>query len=199
MTGTGAPNEFPRGWDLNVALAALLPGLPVRAAAGCPAPLHPSRDLGWTKCATGQFCYRRPRWPFISLLLPLAASERLEQTVGAGGPGHGNGKRGQSALPRRDLRHPAQPIPGAAGRQHALPPRARRCGEGGKAQDRRGCVAMCGGFLSGAAGSSDVLAGSPFFAGAVSSGTMCSAGMNLSSAHGSRLHLRKARQERASS
>lgn len=80
------------------------------------------------------------------------------------------------------------------------PPAASlRCRDGHEGAGRReglgtegGSVARCRGFLPGAAGSSNGGAGSPFLAGALSpGGATCSAGMNLSPAHGGCRHLRR--------
>lgn len=77
--------SFPKAWIWTLpSPLSSEPRLPITAAAGCTAPLHPPQGLGWKQSATGQFCYRSP--PLISPLHLLPASEMLEQIVGAGGP-----------------------------------------------------------------------------------------------------------------
>lgn len=127
------------------------------------------------------------------------SSPRCFWKAGANGrsgrsPGTGMGSGASQhchAEPSGILRSPSHPIPGAADRQPALPRRARRDREEGRARNGGGSVAACGGF-SWAAGNSDSGPGNLFLAGAFSpGGAMCSAGINLSPAHGNCLHLRR--------
>lgn len=117
------------------------PRLSIRAAAGCTAPLHPPQGLGWKQRATGQFCYRSP--PLLSPLLPLAASERLEQMVGAGGPRARGWEAGPVSI--------ATPSPQASSAAHPIPSPGRRtaslrCRDGHEGTGRREGLGTEGGL-----------------------------------------------------